>query len=103
MARLEDFFLTLCHFLALGPWENDSLVRIILSTLPDLEFSVDQVYLRSHYPKSSITFPLGIYPRGLIQKMGKLQHDVYIHFDSTNIFKTCRVSGTVPQAPKWDP
>lgn len=108
MARPKDLFFTLCHSLALGPYENDSLARIILSILPDLEFCVDQIHLQKtecyiHYPKSSIIVLLGIYPRGLIQKMGKLQLDVYIYFDSANIFRSCRVPGNVLQAHEWEP
>lgn len=46
MARPKDLFFTLCHLLALGPCENDSLARIILSILTDLEFCVAQVHLQ---------------------------------------------------------
>lgn len=50
------------------------------SSSPTKDF---EVYI--HYPKSSIMLLLGIYPKGLIWKIGKLPQDVYIYFDSTNI------------------
>lgn len=48
MARIPEYllFFTLSPLLALGACEKQSLVRIILSVLPDLEFCMDQIHLQ---------------------------------------------------------